>query len=226
MFIHLKSIDSTNNYIEKNHFPPGTVVWADTQTAGRGRGDHEFSSPPGGIYFSCLFKEGKETEKGYLLPHDALLLTPKAAVAVCSSLEEICSIKPGIKWVNDILLDGKKVCGILCEHIKDKYIVGIGINTSASTLPEELKATAGGIGEAPRKTLVKSIAKKLFDPMDDETIVSEYSKRLDTLGKNVSFIYDGKETTGTVTGINESCNLTIRAGSATVTLSSGEIRVI
>ena len=226
MFIHLKNIDSTNNYIEKNPFPPGTIVWADSQTAGRGRGDHKFSSPAGGIYFSCLFKEGKETEKGYLLPHDAILLTPKAAVAVCSALEEICGLKPGIKWVNDILLDGKKVCGILCEHIGDKYIVGVGINTSSSALPEELRSIAGGIGEAPRKELVKSIAKKVFDPMDDETVVSEYSKRLSTLDKKVSFLYDGKEMTGTVTGINKNCNLIINTGSAEITLSSGEIRMI
>ncbi len=226
MLIHLRSVDSTNNYIEKNPLPAGSTVWADAQTAGRGRGNHSFASPEGGVYFSCLLKEGSKTGNGFLAPCDAVLLTPKAAVAVCLALEEICGIRPEIKWVNDIFLNGKKVCGILCEHIGNKYIVGIGINTSDENLPEELKETAGGIGEVPKRKLIKKITEMLLAPMDDDRIVSEYSKRLNTLGKTVLFSYDGKEMKGSVKGINEYCNLLIDTGNSTVTLSSGEVHIV
>ncbi len=226
MLIHLKSVDSTNNYIEKNALPAGTIVWADSQTAGRGRGSHSFSSPEGGIYFSCLFKEGKETSNGHLSPNDSNLLTPKAALAVCMALEEICRLEPRIKWVNDVFLEGKKVCGILCEHIGNKYIVGIGINTSAERLPEELKQSAGGIGDVPKRIIIKRISELLFSSMTDAGILSGYSRRLGTLGRMVSFLYEGEERTGTVTGINESCNLVIQTDSGIVTLSSGEIMTI
>ena len=224
MLIHLKEVDSTNNYILNEDFPKGTVVWADMQTAGRGRAEHSFASPRGGIYFSCLL-EGIES---------AELLTPKAAVAVSIALEEICSLKPSIKWVNDIFLNNKKICGILCENYDDKYIAGIGINMTAKDLPEELQKTAGGISDGTdilpseelRESIVKRISEILFAPMSKESIIEGYSKRLNVLGKRVSFVYNGETRIGVAMGINEYCNLLVYTEDETISLSSGEIQIM
>ncbi|MBR0417528.1 MAG: biotin--[Firmicutes bacterium] len=216
--IHFSSLDSTNEWLKREDVPAGTIVRADMQTHGRGRGDHSFASPEGGLYFSCLLKG--------LSGEVSMLLTPKAAASVCMALEEECGLKPSIKWVNDILIDGKKVCGILCEHVGNKYIVGIGINTSTELLPEELKTTAGGIGNVSKDALIEKIADILFAPMAKDVLLAEYSRRLGTLGKKVSFLYEGTEMTGTVKGINEYCNLIIETDDAFVTLSSGEIKLI
>ena len=223
MLIHLDVTDSTNEYLKREDLPHGTIVWADRQTAGKGRGDHSFESPAGGIYFSCLLKA--------LSPEDALLLTPKAAVAVCIALEELLRLEPKIKWVNDILLRDKKVCGILCEHYKDMYIAGIGINVSSAYLPEELQSIAGGICDASgeemtyeqKETLVRRISEILSAPMEKDCLIIEYEKSLNVLGKTVRFTLDGKEKTGACAGINEYCNLIIKTDQGTVTLTSGEI---
>ncbi len=237
MFIHLQNVDSTNNYLAVKDLPAGTVVWADSQTAGRGRGDHSFASPKGGIYFSCLLKE-KESENdqaGYIDAGEGQMLTPKAAVAVCKTLEELCGLKPSVKWVNDIFLSGKKVCGILCEHVGNKYIAGIGINIKGSLLPEDLQDTAGGIADKMddpdlaavlKEKIIKRIAKIILEPMSVDTLLSEYSVRLGILNKKISFTYEGEKRTGIAEGINEYCNLIVRSGRDIIALSSGEIQII
>lgn len=239
MMIHLYSVDSTNDYLERKDLKAGTVVLADMQTKGRGRGDHKFSSPEGGIYFSCLFKDESASCEGgpkgaYLNQKDAALLTPKAAVAVCSVLEEVCGLSPKIKWVNDIYINGKKVCGILCEHKGEKYIAGIGINILSNELPDSLKTTAAGIfdgyivedPEGIRSELAERIAEFMYKEIGPKSIVSEYEKRLNVLGKDIRFTFEGEMMTGKVLGINEYCNLIVRTNEKDLTLSSGEIEII
>ena len=235
--IRLGSVDSTNEYILKEDHPEGTVVLADSQTKGRGRGEHSFASPEGGIYFSCLLKGCSEDDPpsyARLAPYDAALLTPKAAVAVCTALEELLGLEPGIKWVNDIFLGGKKVCGILCEHAGNSYVAGIGINVKSSSLPEELREKAGGICDGTEEPLSDEmklriagrISDIIFSPMCADRVREEYEKRLIVKGKMVSFTLDGKEMTGIAEGINCACNLNIKTPGGTVTLSSGEIRLL
>ena len=221
--IHLSSVDSTNDYILREDYPSGTVVWADSQTAGRGRGDHRFASPEGGIYFSCLLKD--------LSFEEALLLTPKAAVAVCMALEDICGLSPRIKWVNDVLLEGKKVCGILCEHYEDRYVAGIDININGNDLPGDLRGIAAGIGdglsaEIPKEKIIVRISDILLSPMSADTVREEYGRRLSVAGRYVSFTYDGKEKTGVAAGINENCNLLVDTPEGRIALSSGEITLL
>ena len=143
-----ESLDSTNNYLKKlasGGAAEGTVVIADEQTAGRGRMGRSFASAPGcGIYMSMLLRpEGCTADC-------APGLTAVAAVAVCRAIEKVCGRAPGIKWINDLYLRGKKICGILCESsVKDGRVnyavLGIGLNvtTRAEEFPEELRETAG-----------------------------------------------------------------------------------
>ncbi len=145
-----ESLDSTNNYLKKlasEGAAEGTVVIADAQTAGRGRMGRSFASAPGcGIYMSMLLRPkdcGVDCASG---------LTAVAAVAVCRAVEKVCGRTPGIKWINDLYLRGRKICGILCESsvrdgMVDYAVLGIGLNvtTKAEDFPEELRETAGSL---------------------------------------------------------------------------------
>lgn len=125
-----KEIGSTNTYgkqLVKAGAVHGTAVFADSQTAGRGRMERTFQSPQGkGIYLSVLLCPDLSAEK--LLPVTAL-----AGVAVCDAVEHVCGIRPGLKWPNDPVLGKRKLCGILAETATDAagrlwLILGIGIN--------------------------------------------------------------------------------------------------
>ncbi|MDD4565255.1 MAG: biotin--[acetyl-CoA-carboxylase] ligase [Eubacteriales bacterium] len=157
--IHVfKSIPSTNLTSKKmalDGAPFGTVVIAEEQTKGRGRRGRSFHSPPlGGIYMSFILKPRFDMTK-------SVLITTAASVAVCKAIEKVTGIYCQIKWVNDIYMDKKKICGILTEAVSNfesgqiEYIViGIGINYSTDTFdfPEELRKTAGSLFEAIHTT--------------------------------------------------------------------------
>lgn len=135
-----------------------TVV-AKEQTAGRGRLSRSFHSPIGGTYFSTVLRPA--------LPITHLgRITPVAAVAVHRALLKLTGVRTEIKWVNDLLLDGKKVCGILAESGKDKegqpfVILGIGINTAEVVFPSELRDKADFILYQDPIKLIKAILNEL-----------------------------------------------------------------
>ena len=148
-------IDSTNSEAKRRlgAVPPGeyrlfhkTVLVAGEQTAGRGRLGRKFYSPGGtGLYFSLVYAAGSVSDPGKI--------TAVAAVAVCRAIKSVFNVDAGIKWVNDIFVSGKKVCGILTEGIVNPLsgaveaaVIGIGINIYfSSKMPEELSLRAGGI---------------------------------------------------------------------------------
>jgi len=124
--IHFEQVTSTNDIAwahtgeEKNH---GLMVVADEQTAGRGRRGDTWVSPPGSaLYMSML-----------LHPVHAIrpvMLTIWAGLGVCRVIEKTLSIKPQLKWPNDVLIEGKKVCGILTEQRQEWFVIGVGLNVS------------------------------------------------------------------------------------------------
>lgn len=151
--IALDVVDSTNTYAEKlarENAAEGLVVVAGEQTAGRGRRGRSFYSPEGtGLYMSILLRP-----RLTLKDCDVTFITPMAAVAACEAIEKVSLKKPGIKWVNDILTDGKKVCGILAEASYDaqtgkpEYVIlGVGMNVypPAGGFPKEIENVAGAI---------------------------------------------------------------------------------
>jgi len=108
---YFKEINSTNLYAKKlvhEGAQEGTVVVADIQLSGRGRKDRTWSSPSGGLWFSIVLYPQLPPEKG-------MIVTMTASVAVAQAIKEITGLNPNIKWPNDILLDNKKVCGVLTE---------------------------------------------------------------------------------------------------------------
>ena len=118
----------------------GSVVTARRQTAGRGRRGRSFaSSGADSIYASFILRPPASVSEQRI--------TAFAAVAVCEAIEKTTSCKPAIKWVNDILVDGKKVCGILAESVAHAVILGIGVNINLGKgdLPEELADVAGSL---------------------------------------------------------------------------------
>ena len=150
-------IDSTNNeakrLIVSGQALEGTVIVADEQTSGRGKpGSSWFSPARVGLYFSAVVKPYKN-------PADLTRLTLVAAAAVVETIKELTSLTAAIKQPNDVLLDGKKVCGILCEKLTSGFvIIGIGLNVSheAVDFPKELAAQATSLHLAVGQTFVVS----------------------------------------------------------------------
>ncbi len=156
--------------------PHGTVVMAHQQTSGRGRLGRSFFSPQSGIYLSVILRPDFLAEDGAAVDSDSrsrrlMLVTSAAAVAVATSIEEVCGKSADIKWVNDIYVDGKKVCGILTEGVTDfktgrieALIVGIGINTTIADFPPELLEVAGALeGDYSKAALTAGVISKLLD---------------------------------------------------------------
>lgn len=147
------SIDSTNNYLkrESHHIPSGAVAVANEQTGGRGRLGRSFQSPPDtGVYLSALIRPN-------LPPAEVLNFTAFVAVAVCEGIEATTGLRAEIKWTNDIVLNKKKVCGILTEMSIEgetgtlqHMITGIGVNVNQqeSDFPEDIRSIAGSLAMA------------------------------------------------------------------------------
>lgn len=153
--IRFDSVDSTNKsalLAAAEGAAEGTVFLAKSQTQGRGRRTKIWYSPPGmGLYFSVLLRPMTEATK-------ANFLVLQSAVAVCMAIEEVTKIPAGIKWPNDIYMDGKKLGGILLETVisgetLQHAVVGIGINLNHSSgdYPEELRNKAISIKEVTGK---------------------------------------------------------------------------
>ena len=212
----------------------GTILAADMQTAGRGRSGKDFYSPMGtGLYMSVILKPN------YTDIRDAQMITVSAAVVTARAIEELTGKHVMIKWVNDLFLDGKKICGILTEAVSDfesgrveSIVVGIGVNCATADFPEGLENIAGSLGEErlSRNRLAALIADGLveaFENPDDPTIIDEYRARSIITGKTIVYSQFGEERTGVVTGLNDKGNLIVRdeAGDEHI-ISSGEVRIL
>lgn len=193
-----KILDSTNEEIKRRVLDGaahGLIILAEQQTKGKGRLGRNFYSPAGtGIYMSILIKPELEGS-------DAVLITTATSVAVCRGIRKVLGLEPQIKWVNDIYLRDKKICGILTEAISDfemgridSVIVGIGINYSTDDFPEELKERAGSLGaenHVPRNELVAAVLNEFWDIYNDITgrkFMEEYRRRSNVIGKEVRFL--------------------------------------
>ena len=113
----------------------GSVITAGSQSSGKGRRGRSFHSPGTGSIYATFILPPPEN-------FSEQVITPLAAVAVCEAIEKTTAYRPGVKWVNDVLIEGKKVCGILAESIPGAVVLGIGININLpdESVPEELKA--------------------------------------------------------------------------------------
>jgi len=187
-FDELSSTNITAKEMAANGAKHGTVVIAKSQTAGKGTKSRTFFSPPGGIYMSIILRHAE-------LPFSPpSLCTALAAVCVCEALEKHSDIMPEIKWINDILVNGKKVCGILAENdgVHKTVVLGIGINYNAAEndFPEELRGVAGSLypNETPpvsRDEMAEDIAAYILSLPTAGDIIEKYKSRMYMLGTRV-----------------------------------------
>lgn len=231
-------VTSTNILLKeqgKNKNEWCTVI-ASSQTGGKGRLGRSFFSPENtGVYFSVLLKPDLEIEK-------AILITTAAAVAVTNALESLGAENPQIKWVNDIFIKNKKVCGILTESVinsvskkLDFAVLGVGINLfePKGSFPEELKSIAGAVfsEEIPdiKEQFVAEFLNefyKLYKNLGTASFMNEYRKKCFVLGKEISVVSDGNIRKGIAKSIDENARLEVEfSDNHTEFIGSGEISI-
>ncbi len=197
--ILLETTESTNltaQQLAAQGAPHGTVVLAEHQTAGKGRMGRSFSSPRGmGIYCSVVLRFSKA-------PSELLHLTAVAAEAVRRAIEQTTGLAPQIKWVNDLVLDGRKLCGILTQLQtgsagESVVILGIGINCcqQPEDFPEELRQMATsleqGLGRpVDREAVTAELLRQLRSAVEDEPgpWLDSYRQHCVTLGQDVQLL--------------------------------------
>ena len=237
VFVSVGSTNTLCNEKAKSGEAEGYVAVAGAQTAGRGRRGRSFYSPAGtGIYMSLLLRP-------HGLTGDQVLgLTTMAAVAVSESIEALSGKKAEIKWVNDIFVDGKKVCGILSEAMYEVpsgalqcVIVGIGINAYApeAGFPPEISESAGCVFDKPEVDLKNSLVAevlnrfmKYYDDPKSDAVYDEYRTRSMVIDKDIQVLKKDATLKAHVLDIDRDCGLVVRYPDGTEeVLNSGEISI-
>ena len=213
------------------------AVIADRQTAGRGRLGRSFYSPPGcGIYTSLLLRPRPDQLA------DVTLLTTAAGVAVCRALQKAAGVQAEIKWVNDLYLNGKKICGILTEGVTDfesgmieSIVIGYGVNfRDDAHLPEELRPIVGSVFGAEPPTVTRSALAAamlaellpLAEDLSSRSFLPEYRRRSMLLGREIVFSRAGGRFADVAEGIDDNGGLVVRLPDGSrETLRSGEVSV-
>ena len=230
-----KEVGSTNDVIREQALagaPEGTVAVAASQTKGRGRKGRPFYSPiDTGVYFSILLRPDME---GF----DPASITVTAAVAVAMALEKMDVEDVGIKWVNDIFVGGKKICGILTEATADletggidHAVLGIGINVyePEGGFPEGLREIAGSVFDKDRKQdgrsrLAAEVVRGFSDLYRGGDVMEEYRKRCFVPGNEVTVIKADRKIPAFAVAVDEKCRLLVRYGDGSEeALATGEV---
>lgn len=236
-----KTVTSTNTILKRAAMvgeAEGLVVIAEEQIEGHGKFNRKFYSDYGsGVYMSLLLRPR-------FTIINSSLITTLAATAVAEAIEEISNLKTQIKWVNDILIDDKKVCGILTEGVIssnrnsfDYVVLGIGVNVykPCNGFNKEIVDIAGAIFSSKslirnaRSKIIASILRHFWDyykNIEKKDFFKGYKKRSCLINKNVVVTQAGKKSLATVLDIDEDCRLVLRYYNGKVdTISSGEVRV-
>lgn len=237
----LETVDSTNEEVKRRALAgaeAGLIVTSEQQTAGKGRRGRGFQSLSGkGLYLSVLLKPD--------VPLDQVSqLTAWTAVAVCRAIEAVCEVRPQIKWPNDVLVEGKKLCGILTEMGVEaetgalSYVVA-GMGTNVSQTQEDFGPELCGIAtslrilgaEVTRQELAAALIAELDRlngdfPHGRAEYLAEYRARCVTLGREVKLIRPDREERAVAEGITGAFQLVVRKEDGTEeTVSSGEVSV-
>lgn len=234
-------VDSTNTLAKsfaEDGAKEGTAVISLCQTAGKGRLGRSFLSQKGGVYFSIVLRPNLNAK-------DVTFITVAAAVAAARAIEAVSDKECFIKWVNDIYLNNKKVCGILTEGGFNsdgtlKYaILGVGINLfePKNGFPKNLPL-AGSVFNANNKKMLKKRKKEqiiaefannffpIYKNLDKKEFIKEYSRRSFLTNKEITFEKQGKTDIGTVIGIDNDARLVVKTGDTIETLAQGEIQIV
>lgn len=232
-------VDSTNNQaklLAETGVPDGTLVVAETQCAGKGRRGRQWLSPKGtGIWMSLVLRPD-------IPPDRAAMLTLVAALAVSDGIETVTGLKPEIKWPNDIVINGRKLCGILTEMSTEMgdinyVVIGIGINVGMPDFPDEIRAIATSLaleGKPVRRSgLVNQILKAweqyyevYLQTADLSGLMQQYNDRLVNCNRRVTVLKPEESYTGMSHGIDRLGRLLVEKEDRTVeAVMSGEVSV-
>lgn len=223
-FVYVPEVDSTNSFLMNSPQLNGTVVLAERQTSGRGKQGAAWESPEGGLWFSFIIR--KKIKKPYFM-------VPLVSVAVTDVLERN-GIASSIKWPNDILIDGRKVCGILIEndYSVSKLVTGIGINVN-NEIPAELKGSAVSVKEAigrkvDRISLLTAIVRRIDNCIsagakEKKKIAALWAKRMEPLdGREIKFEEKGKLISYIVLKVLKNGSIKVRTGKGRTKVIAGE----
>lgn len=236
---YFDSIDSTNTkakeLAEEGH-PSGTLVVADRQTAGKGRRGRSWESPTGiGIFMTLMLKPE-------INPNNASMLTLVAAMATTRAIRRVTGVPAMIKWPNDIVMNGKKVCGILTEMSAqfdyiNHIVIGIGINVHNEDFPEEIAQTASSLylesgQHIHRASLIEAFLEEFEDVYaeylkteDMEGLMKEYDAMLVNRGRQVRVLDPKEPFEGKAMGITKKGELIVDTWESRKLVSSGEVSV-
>lgn len=208
--------------------PNGTVVISNSQTGGRGRMGRRWVSPPGTLCMSILREIVEPLEKAGIT---GLL----AGLAVCRSVRQLCGVAAYLKWPNDVLLDGRKLSGVLVEARNGRQVIGIGVNvnTLISELGPELEGTATTLLAATGRTwpiektasaILNELAELLGDFIRTLSLpVDAYMEHFPFVSTRAAVYYANRVVEGTILGVDESGGLILKTGSEQTLITSGEV---
>ncbi len=227
-----REVASTNDWakeLEALGAPEGTVVMAETQTAGRGRFGRRWFSPKGGLWFSLILKP-------MLRPEETVKLVFLASLAATETLRGLYGLKAETKWPNDVLVDGRKVCGILSEmkttgERVECAIIGVGVNANfdvESTFSQELKAYATSLQTLLGKQVaLEELFRVLLEKMESfymvfltegfTQILEKWKSYASFLGSKVEVSSEGEKLEGTALDVD-------RDGALVLRLEDGSVR--
>lgn len=215
-------LDSTNNKakaLAREGAKEGLLVITDHQTQGKGRLGRVWESPAGtGIWMSLVLRPN-------ILPQHASQLTLVAGLSMCETIQEVTGLEAKIKWPNDIVVNGKKVCGILTEMSAEiegiNYIIlGIGVNVNMAYFSEELPYASSLALEGKREYSRKEIIKRFLEKFEDDyynyklkpdlaVIMERYEKSCISLHKKVKLLMRNEEIIAKATGITKDGGLLV-----------------
>lgn len=227
--VYFKEIDSTNRYAKKlaaEGAAHGTLVLADTQTAGRGRRGHSWISPAGSSISMTLILRPE------VPPAQVAKISLLTALATANAIRRVTGLDARIKWPNDIVAGGRKVCGMLMEMDATpekvaSVVAGVGINVHQTQFPEEIAHSASSLDLLTGRRISRSAIVRAFLQeyervwaLGDEAMMRAYRERSATIGQRVQVIGLNGTYTGTAQDVTESGSLLVRAD------EDGEVREV
>ena len=237
---YFSQIDSTNQYAKRaaeEGAAEGLLVIADEQTKGRGRSGHTWTTPPGTAIAMTLLLRPR------IAPEKISMVTLITGLAVAQACRSLYGVDAGIKWPNDVVIGGRKLCGTLTEMTTDMHsvsyiVIGTGINVNIRSFPEDLKDTATSLylelgREVSRAELIAEVMKNFeeaylpfLEAGSLAGILEEYNGMLVNKDRAVRVLQPSDSFSGTALGINELGELLVkREDGAVVNVYAGEVSV-
>lgn len=220
--LYLQTVGSTNQYLKEQDLPLGTAVYTQNQTAGRGRMGRSWMADSGGVALSVL------------VPAQSAALPLVCSIAAARALERLCGQKMQIKWPNDIICGGRKLCGILCESTGQKAIAGFGVNLTQTAeelaqmgLPFATSAKMLGGAIPTARAVAQAIVTEVFTllPGGFAPLRAEYTRRSATLGRQVSVLHGQEKQIGTALEVTDSGSLLVDFAGTKTEVFAGEVSV-